>query len=387
MEFLSSSLLSVLIALGFIYVLLSVLVSILVEWRNHYVKERGKLLREAINQMLDDPLNAQYGLLLYNHPMIGGMQNRKNQRPPQYISSSMFAEALIDLIGQQAEDDLIIDRNKDPDLKKLAFEASDQTPTPIDDPLLRFQMGVAEMKHSPLKELLHSFHQKSKNDYPKLKSLLEEWYNAYMDRVSGWYKTKQKSKFVFFGFVVAIALNVDSLHLVKSLSSDSELRTNLEKQAMALEAKGAFAEGDYQHFLSLLNEPKDSNAAQNNQVLAAMEARLDSVGKERFKESQQILHYLEEQKVPMGWSLQSAPLSWFAFEKPKLDAKAQKALEDDYQYQRNQHPNFWTVLKYLIGVIITGYMLSFGAPFWFEVLVRLINIRRAGKKPAENTNA
>ena len=81
MEFLSSSLLSVLIALGFIYVLLSVLVSILVEWRNHYVKERGKLLREAINQMLDDPLNAQYGLLLYNHPMIGGMQNRKNQRP------------------------------------------------------------------------------------------------------------------------------------------------------------------------------------------------------------------------------------------------------------------------------------------------------------------
>jgi hypothetical protein len=37
---------------------------------------------------------------------------------------------------------------------------------------------------------------------------------------------------------------------------------------------------------------------------------------------------------------------------------------------------------YFVGIAITGIALSTGAPFWFDILLKLVNIRRAGGKPA-----
>jgi len=34
------------------------------------------------------------------------------------------------------------------------------------------------------------------------------------------------------------------------------------------------------------------------------------------------------------------------------------------------------------GLLVTAFALSFGAPFWFDLLNRLVNLRAAGKKPA-----
>jgi len=101
MNFLTNSLIGVLISIILIYALLSIVVSILVEWWNHMRKSRGKMLAQAIMHMLDDKLNLEFGKLFYNHPMISGIKYSETKRPPQYISSSMFADVLIDIISQQ----------------------------------------------------------------------------------------------------------------------------------------------------------------------------------------------------------------------------------------------------------------------------------------------
>jgi hypothetical protein len=40
-----------------------------------------------------------------------------------------------------------------------------------------------------------------------------------------------------------------------------------------------------------------------------------------------------------------------------------------------------SIVVELIGWLLTGVAISFGAPFWFDLLGQLINIRSAGPKP------
>ncbi len=388
MELTQSSLLGTLIALGFIYALLSILVSILVEWRNHYKKERGTVLKQAIVQMLDDPLNAQYGQLIFNHPLIGGMKNGQNNRPPQYLSSSIFSEAFIDIISEQSPQDLIISRKAEKN-KLLKFEASEALPPPA-DPLERFRFGVHEMKDSPLKELLESYCQKAGKDYVNLKGLLEDWYDSYMDRVSGWYKTKQKNKFLIFGFLVAIGLNVDSLHLIKTLSKDDALRESLVTQAMDLESQGVFEAEDHNALLTALKQ--DSLKPDESQTYQLIQRFASEEDKARIEEGRVVLQYLDDQEIPIGWSDKSAPLSWLESTKELETITDEYTLENyvlDHNYFTSDEgcgSRILSIFYYLLGITISGFMLSFGAPFWFEILVKLINIRRAGKKPETALN-
>jgi hypothetical protein len=37
----------------------------------------------------------------------------------------------------------------------------------------------------------------------------------------------------------------------------------------------------------------------------------------------------------------------------------------------------------IIGLLITTIAVSFGAPFWFELLNKLVNLRMAGRNPRE----
>ncbi len=71
------------------------------------------------------------------------------------------------------------------------------------------------------------------NDPAKARENIEAWFNSSMDRVSGWYK--QRTQFIIFvlGFAIAVALNADSVTLVKSLSTDKTLRDSLVVAAEA----------------------------------------------------------------------------------------------------------------------------------------------------------
>ena len=58
--------------------------------------------------------------------------------------------------------------------------------------------------------------------------------------------------------------------------------------------------------------------------------------------------------------LKKLPLGWGHSESPK-DSLA------------------WAVKA--IGIVFTGLALAFGAPFWFDVLSKLVQLRSSGRKP------
>lgn len=48
--------------------------------------------------------------------------------------------------------------------------------------------------------------------------------------------------------------------------------------------------------------------------------------------------------------------------------------------------SFFGIMGKLVGLLMTGLALSLGAPFWFDILTRFVNLRGAGAKP-ERTDA
>lgn len=353
-----NNILDTIISLTLIYAMLSILVSVLLEWWNHRQKTRAKFLKQAVFQLLDDPLNVNFGEIFYNHFLIDGLKFREGKRPPQYISSKLFAEVLIDIMANRKLHDHPIELTGFSDDTGKEFRLQDGVKD--DEVMNRFAFALEELNPSPLTDTLRSFWQKSNGQYDGLKELLSNWFDDYMDRVSGWYKTKQRTKLLVFGFSVAIALNVDSLHLLKVISTDDALRSRLISQA-----EKAAAEYEQQH---------DPSKGTNVEGLTDEELK---------HKADSILAIANELDLPIGWNENEAPWSWF---KPKT---ATTILTSNgllvYLNKRNRGET-WFVFLYFVGIAISGFSLSFGAPFWFETLVKLINIRRAGKKPeAVNT--
>lgn len=401
------------ISLIFVYALLSILSSILVEWWNHARKSRGKLLQDAIIQLLYDPYNLSYGELLMNHFLIHNLRNPHNRRPAQYISSNLFAEALIDIIAQQARHNLKISLPEADDAKGEVKEVKGQNKSKeAKQVLVRFKAGLEMMKPSPLRDTFFSFFDKAEDgkkdedvnySYAKLKAAFEQWYNDYMDRVTGWYKTKMMRTNLIFGFIIAIGLNVDSIHLFRVLSMDSALRQEmLEVAETAALNYQTLADSSKQNSAALTRIVQHSLGDTSTTVVDSTRAkelirRADTLTQLYASRADSILGVAAALNVPIGWNKRIAPLSWFWKEKSdkKMEAAEQKkgTTDDKSRSNLHQHPNRPGLLAYnerrnhcpdlfyFLGILISGFALSFGSPFWFELLVKLVNIRKSGGKP------
>lgn len=397
-----NNILDIIISLVLIYALLSILVSILTEWVNQRAKTRSLFLKNAIFKLLSDPLNVQFGELFYNHYLITGLYNKERKRLPQYISSKLFAEVIIDVIANRTQHDSPIQLISQDNVsgKQYALSEKKESATILG----RFGEGLALLKPSPLSDTLKSFWDKSK-DLEEFKANLSFWYDDYMDRVSGWFKYDQRWKLLILGFVVAVVLNVDTLHLLKVISLDDKLRNNLvstaEKVADNYQALSDTAKKNNSDLMKAfsLAMPDSSrtdsvkmkhvgeiliekNPERYQQVVKLLRLN-DSLGTTYMYKADSVLGIAASLNIPIGWDGSSAPLSWKPFDKSKKEVPHGKGI---LAYSEKRNTFSWgNFFYYLLGISISGIALSFGAPFWFDALVKLINIRKAGKKP-EATN-
>lgn len=73
---------------------------------------------------------------------------------------------------------------------------------------------------------------------------------------------------------------------------------------------------------------------------------------------------LEQLGLPLGWSLQNKRA-------------------DNYSKEIIFGPVTWNVVTRVIGLLLTAFAVSLGAPFWFEVLSKLSGLRATGRAPAK----
>lgn len=156
------------------------------------------------------------------------------------------------------------------------------------------------------------------NDVAKLKKSIESWYNSAMDRVSGWYKYRTQKILFVIGIVLAVALNADTVRIMKQLSQDATLR-----QSIVAAAQSA--------------KPPDITSGQTI--------------KDQIEQTQKQVSQIENLGIPLGRSPgQSDAVTW------------QTAL----------------------GWLLTAIAVSLGAPFWFDMLNKIMVVRST-VKPREKS--
>src|SRR5665647_1653992 len=95
----NSVVLDVVIGLVFIYLLYSLLATIIQEIIATYLGLRAKMLKKGISRMLDDDVNAK-GIsdIFYGHPLIKYLGENKSHSNPAYLAAKNFSKVLIDLL-------------------------------------------------------------------------------------------------------------------------------------------------------------------------------------------------------------------------------------------------------------------------------------------------
>ena len=254
-----------------------------------------------------------------------------------------------------------------------ALRSSLQDPTETTRPrtkIERLQMGVAAMSviHPRFKQTIRVLLGALDDDDATSESRLArahqsvvDWFNSSMDRLTGWYKRRSQWVAAIIGTVIVLVLNADSVHLANQLWRATALRDALAAEAVALvyDSGGELPTAD-QFFL--------------------------------------LRGQFAGQSLPVGWIGSPIPLDAHGAvlgldNLPHACAPLQFR-EDDvfgvaiagqcYPIINVPRPNDlpgW-ILKFL-GLALTGLAVAQGAPFWFDVLKKIVNIRFTGSNPVE----
>src|SRR5882757_761373 len=121
----------------------------------------------------------------------------------------------------------------------------------ITESLAKHQAQFADNKAG---EALYTLAVTAKGDLDAFQKHLENWYNDAMDRVSGWYKRYTQRVLLCVGLLLAIAFNVSSVRVAQTLWFDRDARTAMANAADAYMKTHPNAPKDP-------NVPKGANAA------------------------------------------------------------------------------------------------------------------------------
>lgn len=186
--------------------------------------------------------------------------------------------------------------------------------------------AVADIQNDKLRQSLTVVLKHAGNDAGSIKQALESHFDNTMERVSGWYK--RNVQWMAFGVALtcSVAFNVDSLAIVKKLNSDPALTAAMVDQAAAGQQLAA--------------EPTVEAASQP--------ATLRTL----YVQSKQI----KNTALPLGWENGLAPLT---------------------------EKGMWGLFLTVLGWVITAAAATLGAPFWFDVISRLVPLRSSNKPAAK----
>ncbi|MGK3985792.1 hypothetical protein WME99_22285 [Sorangium sp. So ce136] len=223
-------------------------------------------------------------------------------------------------------------------------------PSCDEEPLDELRQIIERMpRDSDLRRALATIVDCTVRDMREANIRLERWFNDAMDRAAGRYKRRAQLIISATALALCIGFNADSIKLAGALSRDAAMRAAMVVAAQEM-AKTPPREA-----------PLDGGMDKDEDVM-------DAVSKVGGAHKQ-----LTGLGLDITWGVQapeqmSAPWLW----------KALSAL-------LGQGIVAWIrgVLDRLLspGILITAAAASLGAPFWFDLLNKLVNLRTAGKSP------
>ncbi|MBO9367388.1 MAG: hypothetical protein J7555_01405 [Chloroflexi bacterium] len=320
------AILEVAIGLVFAWLVLSIGTMQVQEWISALLSLRARFLEQQLLNMLGSKDLVER---FYTHPLIRSISPPGKKpgevRRPSYIPAQRFAAALLKILseGQPSSGASGLDIREG--LRNLR-----QTSPAV--------AAVLEQKLPNLEASL----ERGELNLTIWRAELEEWFNDAMDRLSGAYKRCAQLWSLFIGLGLALLFNVDTVAIARQLWREPTLRQVIAQQAAS-----------------------KSDTDPSTGV-------------------KQVRQYVDMLGLPVGWSVRAPagdeqcgwqlgkpvyPAVWVGGECRLLSTLPRM---DD----------LWGWLSKIIGILLSGLAATQGAPFWFDVLQRLVNLRSAGPVPS-----
>jgi hypothetical protein len=194
---------------------------------------------------------------------------------------------------------------------------------------------IKELPNNRLRGVLLTFAMRVEGDREKFLALVEKWYDDTMERVSGWYRRETQLIIIGIAIATTILVNVDTIRIVTKFYNDPLARERITALADKWIADNA-PDGD----------PRTLETRTPEQLRGELDRYINS---------------LDETDLPLWWK------------------------SSDFKGWRKEFartfPDAWD------GWLITVIAISLGAPFWFDVLMKVANLRANGPKPRRDTPA
>ena len=326
--------LDTIISVLFVFLMFSLVVSAAREVVAAWLRLRGKTLEAGLNTLLGKIGQTKLGAEFWAHPFIKTL--KPSNQAPSYIPSANIAAALLHIAAGNKPGEAV-------DVAKL-------------------KGSLATLEHKDLSTIIATAIEQSGAGatLAQVQANFEKWVDGAMERVSSLYQRKTRIWLFLISLGIAAAMNVDAVTIWQRIQSDKTLRDSLVAQA----AKAQLPER-VEAELKKVDKPAGKADA----------AKIGSVGTPLPSASQTNSVTLVVPDVATATKQYRANLSAFTnLELPLGWTNEALAL----------YSSFFSALLHVLGILATAFAASLGAPFWFDLLQRFMNVRSA-IKPSEKS--
>lgn len=175
---------------------------------------------------------------------------------------------------------------------------------------------IETLPNGEMKDVIKMYFNEAESNIDQFKANLEGWFNDIMDRASGWFKRRVQVILILVGFFIAVSFNVDTLAIFSQLKNSEVAQQVAENAALFV-------------------------GSVDGETLETISG--NELGAEISK--------LNQLSLGLGWE----------------------------GYFSDGEPIWLKLFLSTLGWLITALAISLGAPFWFDLLTKLVNIRGTGQ--------
>jgi hypothetical protein len=327
-----SRILEVAIGIIFVFLLVSMICSAIREGIESWVKARAAFLEQGIRELLHDRHAVGIARSLYTHPLIYGLyaaeyQPRSSERRltafarggdlPSYIPSRNFALALLDIAA-----------------RGTGMHGAASSPAAPELSLALARVNVLNLENGPVQRVVLGAIDLAHGDMELAIANIAAWYDSAMDRVSGAYKRATQKLLLGIGLTVAVVLNVNIIAIAHHLFRDDVERATIVARAESIARDSSFIGGD------------------SRAQYARARATLDSL------------------RLPIGWDDMQLTPPWDTHVVRDASGAERSVTE----------LRLWAyVFEPLVGWTLAALAAMLGAPFWFDLLNKVMVVRSTVK--------
>jgi hypothetical protein len=274
--------LNVVIGLVLIFLLYSLFATTILELLASFLSLRGRNLEKGLRNMLNSR-EGEFFQEFRENPLYKQLAGHfvGKTTPPSYLPAEKFRSILYQIVGKGKSVDHLGE-------------------------------SIEGLPEGPLKTIMKQLWEDARHDRQEFDQKVERWFNDVMDRASGWYKRNIQRILIVLGLGIAVAFNVDSLKVYRSLAQSPEIAQQLSTEA----------------------EKAVEGSAVNSELYSALSKNIETLNS----------------PLGIGWNMDEV-----------------------------EEMSIWDWAAKAFGWLVTAMAISLGAPFWFDLLRKMVNIRGAGK--------